>query len=157
MDTSPDDHSKCTVLGLGDECDIPDLAVTGIRKRSDGVFIIYSNAQIAMSLSLRQMKIVVAAANAEHGHLNRRELHAVVFPDQARRQLRHPVLTANGPVTFFTVPLSPSQRASMCRTVHRLTAYGLIESCAGQTAGPTESGKSIAKWVSDRPELLDEG
>ena len=157
MDTAHDDHPERTTLGLGNEYDIPDLAVTGIRKRSDGVFIIYSNAQIAMSLSLRQMKIVLAAANTEYGHLNRRELRAVVFPDQARRQLKHPVLTVNGPVTFFTVPLSPSQRASLCRTVHRLTAYGLIESCAGQTAGPTNSGKSIAQWVNDHPKILEEG
>ena len=95
MDTSPDDHPNRTALGLGNECDIPDLEVTGIRKRSDGLFIIYSRAQIAMSLSLRHMKIVLAAANAEYGHLNRRELHAVVFPDQPRRQLKYPVLTAS--------------------------------------------------------------
>jgi hypothetical protein len=45
----------------------------------------------------------------------------------------------------------------MCRSVRRLTEYGLIESCGGQSAGPTESGKSIARWVNDHPELLEEG
>ena len=157
MDTSPDDHPNRTTLGLGNEYDIPDLAVTGIRKRSDGVFIIYSNAQIAMSLSPRQMKIVLAAANAEYGHLNQRELHRVVFPAQPLRKLRYPLLMAGGDPRSLPIPLSGSQRASMCRSLHRLAALGLIDTCAGRTAEPTESGKSIAKWVGDHPKLLEEG
>ena len=157
MDTSPDDHPERTALGLGNECDIPDLEVTGIRRRTDGLYVISSRGQVAMTLSERQMTIVRAAANAQYGHLMKRELHALAYPDQPRMQLRTVRMSPEGFARTWPIPLTPSQRASLSRTLSRLADYNLIDRLDGHTVRPTNSGRAIAKWVNAHPNVLERG
>lgn len=136
--------------------EIPNLEVTDIRRRKDGIYLIYSNDKVALFLSARQMRIVVAAANARFGYLTRSELHRVVYPDRPRMQLSHAVLTASGIVSSLLVPLTPAERASLSRTMRRLQDFNLIERPDGEAAKPTESAKAIAAWIDAHPEVPEE-
>jgi hypothetical protein len=132
------------------------LEVSDIRRRKDGIYLIFSNDKVALFLSGRQMRIVVAAANARFGYLTRSELHRVVYPDRPGTQLSHAVLTASGIVSSFPVPLSPGQRASLSRSMRRLQDFDLIERPDGEAAKPTESAKAIAAWIDAHAEVLEE-
>jgi hypothetical protein len=136
--------------------EIPDLEVSDVRRRKDGIYLIFSNDKVALFLSKREMRIVLAATKSRFGYLTRRELHAVVYPGRPRMPLSHAVLTASGIASSLLVPLTPSERASLSRTMRRLQNFGLIERPDGEAAKPAESAKAIAAWIDAHAEVFEE-
>ena len=69
--------------------EIPDLEVTDIRRRRDGLFLICSHGETALSLTERQMKIVLAVCSEDSGDEIRSGLRDIVFR-RPRMKLKHP-------------------------------------------------------------------
>ena len=135
--------------------EIPSLKITNIRRRRDGRFLIESNGEVVMSLTERQMAMVLAVANEKCGDEVRSGLRDVVFHNRARMKLKHPARRQGKLVSEIPVPLTPSERAILCRTLRRIESLGLLEVNYGsQDIEATEVGLAIADWIDEHIEIL---
>jgi hypothetical protein len=133
--------------------EIPDLEVTNIRRRKDGLFLVDSNGETVLSLTERQMTIVLAVVSG--GNEIRSGLRDIVF-HRPRMKFKNAARQGGKKVYSAPVPMTPSQRASLCRTIRRVESLGLIETHGSQDVEPTESGLAIAEFLCDHPEVLGE-
>ena len=136
-----------------DEVDELDLDISGIRRRRDGHFLIINSAgEIVLSLTERQMKIILAVCSEESKDEIRAGLGDIVFK-RTKMKLKTPVRRGGKLVYEDPVPFTPSERASLSRTTRRLVSLGLIDTF-GQEVEPTEAGMAISEWVNANIEIL---
>ena len=131
----------------------PTFDVSNIRRRRDGHFLIIGQAdEIVLSLTERQMKIVLAVCGEESKDEIRAGLGDIVFK-RTKVKLRTPVRRGGKLVYEDPVPFTPAERASLSRTTRRLVSLGLIDTFGGEVE-PTEAGMAISDWVNANLEIL---
>ena len=108
-----------------------------------------------MSLTERQMAMLLAVANEKCGDGVRSGLRDVVFHSRARMKLKHPARRQGKLVSEIPVPLTPSERAILSRTLRRIESLGLLEVNYGdQNIEATELGLAVADWIDEHIEVL---